>query len=177
MTIDANAMNSSATTRHSPQPGLWPVQWRRWFMLTAGGILMFGGITRLLRVFEKTQQLDMSSPIVHIPFRQLLLCIGIVELILACLCLFTNKRALSLVLITWLVPIYGVYRVGLWTMGWYHPYPLLANLMETLNISPFIADGIGTAISAFLFIGSVKILWIENRKKYAAVSLKLEGLK
>jgi hypothetical protein len=172
MTIDAKAMNSSATTRHSPQPSLWPVQWRRWFMLSAGGILVFGGITRLLDVFEKTQQLDMSSPIVRIPFRQLLLCIGIVELIVACLCLFTNKRTLSLVLVTWLVIIYAVYRVGLWTMGWYHPYPLLANLMETLNISPFIADGLATAISAFLFIGSVRMLWIENRKKYADASQK-----
>jgi hypothetical protein len=177
MTIDANAMNSSVTTKHSPQPGLWPGQWPRWFMLSAGGILVFGGITRLLNVFENTQQLHISDPIVLIPFRQLLLCIGIVELIMACLCLFTNKRTLSLVLVASLVAIYVVYRVGLWTMGWYHPYPLLANLMETLNISPFMADGIGTAISAFLFIGSVKILWTENRKKYAAVSLKLEGLK
>jgi hypothetical protein len=172
MRIDANAMNSSATTRHSPQPNLWPLQWRRWFMLSAGGILVFGGITRLLNVLEKTQQLDIASPIVLIPFRQLLLCIGIVELIVACLCLFTNKRTLSLVLITWLVTIYGGYRVGLWTMGWYHPYPLLANLMETLNLSPFMADGLATAISAFLFIGSTRMLWIENKKTYAAASPK-----
>ena len=165
-------MNSSATTRRSPQPGLWPVQRRRWFMLSAGGILLFGGITRLLNVFEKTPQLDISSPIVLISFRQLLLCIGIVDLIVACLCLFTNKRTLSLVLITWLVTIYGVYRVGLWTTGWYHPYPLLANLMETLNISPFMADGLATAISAFLFIGSIRMLWIENRKEYADASQK-----
>lgn len=165
-------MNLSATIKLWLQPGLWPGQRPRWFMLSAGGILVFGGITRLLNVFEKTQQLDMSSPIVRIPFRQLLLCIGIMELILACLCLFTNKRALSLILIAWLVPIYGVYRVGLWTMGWYHPYPLLANLMETLNISPFMADGVATAISAFLFIGSVRMLWIENRKTYAAASPK-----
>src|SRR5258708_6792829 len=172
MTIDANAMNSSATTRHSPQPSLWPVQWRRWFMLSAGGILVVGGITRLLNVFEKTQQLDISSPIVLIPFRQLLLCIGIVELIVACLCLFTNKRTLSLVLVTWLVIIYAVYRVSLCAMGWYHPYPLLANLIQTLNIPPFIADGLATAISAFLFIGSIRMLWIENRKTYAAASPK-----
>ncbi len=141
-------------------------------MLSAGGILVFGGITKLLNVFEKTQQLDISSPIVLIPFRQLLLCIGIVELIVACLCLFTDKRTLSLVLITWLVTFYGVYRVGVWTMGWYHPYPLLANLMETFNISPFMADGVATASSAFLFIGSVSMLWVENRKTYAAASQK-----
>jgi uncharacterized membrane protein len=172
MRIDANTMNSSATPGHSPQPGLRPVQSQRWFMLSAGGILVFGGITRLLNVFEKTQQMDISSPIVLIPFRQMLLCIGIVELIVACLCLFTNKRTLSLILITWLVTIYGVYRVGLWTMGWYHPYPILANLMETLNISPFMADGVATAISVFLFLGSVRMLWIENRNTYAAASPK-----
>jgi hypothetical protein len=141
-------------------------------MLSAGGILMFGGITRLLDVFEKTQQLDISSPIVLIPFRQLLLCIGIVELIVACLCLFSNKRTLSLGLVACLVTIYAVYRVSLCAMGWYHPYPLLANLMETLNISSFTADGLATATSFFLFIGSLRMLWIENRKKYADASQK-----
>lgn len=165
-------MNSSATTRYSLHPGLGSAQRPRRFMLSAGGILVFGGITRLLNVFEKTQPLDISSPIVLIPFRQLLLCVGIVELIVACLCLFTNKRTLSLVLVTCLVTTYAVYRVGLCEMGWYHPYPLLANLMETLNLSPFMADGLATAISAFLFIGSVRMLWIENRKKYADASQK-----
>lgn len=166
-------MSSSATTQYSPQPDLEPAR-SRWFMLSAGGILMFGGITRLLEVFEKTQQLDISAPIVLIPFRQLLLYIGIVELIVACLCLFTNKRTLILILITCLVTVYAVYRVSLCAMGWYHPYPLLANLMETLNISPFIADGVVMAASAFLFIGSVRIRmdWIENRTNYADTSAK-----
>ena len=172
MTTDANAMNSSTTTKQSPQPGLRPTQCRRWFMLSAGGILLFGGITRLLEVFGNAKPLDISSPTVLIPFRQLLLGIGIVELIVACLCLFTNKRALSLVLITWLVTTYGIYRVGLWALGWYHPYPLLANLMETFNISPLMAEGVASAISAFLFIGSVRMLWVENRKRHAAASSK-----
>jgi uncharacterized membrane protein HdeD (DUF308 family) len=177
MITDANAMNSSAITRHSPQPGLVPVQGPRWFMLSAGGILLFGGITKLLNVFGNTQQLEISDPILGISFRQLLLCTGIVDLVAAYLCLFTNKRTLCLGLVAWLITIYAGYRVGLWTIGWYHPYPLLANLRETLDISPVMADGIRTAISAFLFIGSVRMLWIENRKKYAAEPLKLEGFK
>jgi hypothetical protein len=172
MTTDANAMNSSATTRHSSQPGFNLVQRQRWFLLSAGGILLFAGITRLLEVFENAQQLEISDPIVLIPFRQLLLYIGIVELIVACLCLFTKMRVLCLGLIAWLVLIYTVYRVGLWRMGWYHPYPLLANLMETLNISPLMADDVAAAISDFLFIGSVWMFWVEKRRKLAAASPK-----
>jgi hypothetical protein len=164
MTTDANTMNSSAITRYSPQPEPQLVRWQWWFLLSAGGILLFGGITRLLEVFGNAQQSDISAPIILISFRQLLLGIGIVELIVACLCLFTNKRTLSLILVAWLVTIYAVYRVSLWTMGWYHPYPLLANLIEALNLSSFMADGVMTAISTFLFIGSVRILWAENRK-------------
>jgi hypothetical protein len=34
------------------------------------------------------------------------------------------------------------------------------------------ADGLTTIISAFLFIGSVRMLWIENRKKYTEASQK-----
>ena len=169
-------MNLS-TIKHWLQSGLWPDVWQRWFMLSAGGFLVFGGITKLLNVFENNQQLAISDPIVLIPFRQLLLYIGIVESIVACLCLFTNKRTLSLGLVAWLVTFYAAYHVGLWTMGWYHPYPLLANLVEMLNISPFMADGVATAISAFLFIGSVKILWIENKKRTCRRIPKIEVLK
>lgn len=163
-------MNSSAITRHSSQLGFGLVQRQRWFLLSAGGILIFAGISTLLEVFGNAQQLRISDPIVLIPFRQLLLYIGIIESIVACLCLFTNKRTLSLSLVAWLVIIYAVYRVGLWRMGWYHPYPLLANLMETLNISPLMADGVTAAISDFLFIGSVWMIWVEKRKKPAAAS-------
>jgi len=172
-------MNSSATTKHSSQPdlSLGSVQCRRWFMLSAGGILLFSGITRLIEVFGNVQQLDISAPIVLISFRQLLGYVGIVELIVACLCLFANKRTLSLLLITWLVTICGVYRAGLWTIGWYHPYPISVNLMQTFNISPFIADGVATTTSTFLFIGSLGMLWIENGKTHAAASPTKERLK
>lgn len=165
MTTDAYAMNSSATTRDSSQPVLWLGQRKRWFTFSAGGILVFGGITRLFEVFGIAQQLNISDPIVLIPFRQLLLCIGIAELIVASLCLFTDKQTLSAVLIAWLITIYLVYRVSLWTMGWYHPYPLLVYLMQALNLSAFMADIVTAAISAFLLIGSVRILWIEKERR------------
>jgi hypothetical protein len=177
MTIDVNDMNPSTTTRHSPQSGLELVKQRRWFLLSAGGILLFGGITRLLEVFGNAQQLEISDPIVLIPFRQLLVYVGIMELVVAYLCLFTNKKTLSLSLVALLVIIYAIYRAGLWKMGWYHPYLILANLIETLNISPFMADGVATASSIFLLIGSVRVLWIENRETYAAAIPQKRELK
>jgi hypothetical protein len=61
----------------------------------------------------------------------------------------------------WLIINLVVYRIGLWTTGWYHPYPLLGNLMEGLNVSALIADGIVAVTSAYLFTGGIVMFWLE----------------
>ena len=147
--------------------------WPRWFMLSAGGILLFGGIAKLLEVSGNAQQLEISDPIFGIYFRHLLFCIGIVELIVACLCLFTQKTVLSLWLVAWLVANFVVYRIGLWTMGWYHPYVWLQGLMTTLNASPFLADVISLGGAVFLLTGSFAIFWVERQTAQAAKFQKI----
>jgi len=89
-----------------------------------------------------------------LPFRYILVLLGFVEMAVAWLCLFTNKRTLSLGLVAWLTTTLVAYRIGLWTMAWPHPAPLLGNLMGSLNISPLVADGLVAAISVCLLIGS-----------------------
>jgi hypothetical protein len=134
-----------------------------WFLLSAGGILALNGTSSLLGVFGKSSVMDLTDPVLGISFRHLLLFAGIIELIVAFLCLFTNKGTLALGLIAWLAVNFAVYRVGLWTMSWHHPYAWLAGLMGGLDISPLIADGIVAVILAYLLIGGIAMLWVKRR--------------
>jgi predicted RNA-binding Zn-ribbon protein involved in translation (DUF1610 family) len=170
-------LNALTITKHFIRPSRLLADWPKRFMFSAGGILALGGISKLLGIVGKSQQLAISDPIVGIQFRYILLAIGMAELSIAGLCLFTNKRKLSLGLLAWLVANYAVYRIGLWSMGWHHPYVLLGNLIETLNISPLMADGLVALSSAFLLIGSLTILWFGKGDQIPLPNNTVESLK
>lgn len=151
-------MISSAT----PQCQVWrlflPTPGPGRFLLSAGAILLLGGAAKLLTVLEHPQVLDITDPVFSLSFRGILALIGLAEIAVAWLCLFTNKRGLSLTLVAWLTFNIAVYRIALWMMSWHHPWPLLGSLTEGLGISPLIADSLIAAASAYLFIGSSVLL-------------------
>ncbi len=148
----------------------------RWFLLSVGGILAINGTNNLLGVFEKSPMMDLPDPLFGISFRYLLLLAGLVELIVAFLCLFANKETLSLGLVPWLAANFTVYRVGLWTMGWHHPYAWLAGLMDGLDISPIMADGIVTVTIAYLLTGGIAMLCIKRPATQTTEFLKMSCL-
>jgi predicted RNA-binding Zn-ribbon protein involved in translation (DUF1610 family) len=127
----------------------------------------------VLDFFAKAPAPDMADPIFALPFHDLMLWVGLAELAVACLCLFTSKRTLSLGLLAWLVVTLAAYRVGLWTMGWHHPYAWVAGLINGLDVSPRVADLMIGATSAYLLVGSMAMLWFERRTAQAATSLKM----
>jgi|ERR1017187_1876212 DNA-directed RNA polymerase subunit RPC12/RpoP len=152
-------MHSTAATKNiiPSQKAKLMMGWSRWFILSAGTILTFNGTAKVLGVFGTSQVLDLHDPIFGLAFSHLMLSVGIVELFVAFLCLFTNKRILSLVLVAWLAAIFVVYRVGLWSMGWHHSCGFL---VDPLNLSLRTTDAMMNAASIFLLIGSITMLWI-----------------
>lgn len=78
-----------------------------------------------------------------------------------------------MLLVAWLAANLAIYRIGLWTMGWHHPYAWVAGLIAGLNISPRIADLIIGAISAYLLTGSITMLWLKRRTVQEAKFLKM----
>jgi len=139
-----------------------------WFATSAGGILALYGTACLLGAFGKSRLMDIiHDPLFGISFRYLVLLAGIVGLTMAFVCLFTNKKTLSLIVIAWLTTNFVAYRVGLWTMGWHHPYAWLSDMMEGLDISPLMADGIMTLVLAYMIIGSVVMLWVGKNGRLA----------
>jgi hypothetical protein len=155
-------MNSSATLQHPLWRRFPPMKWPETFMFSAGGILLLGGAAKMVEVLKHPQLLDLTDPF-GLPFRYVLAFLCLAEMAVAWLCLFTNKRGSSLGCVACLTTSLVAYRIGLWMRGWSHPAPLLGSLMEALNISPLIADGLVTAASVYLLIGSGATFWFAGR--------------
>jgi hypothetical protein len=104
--------------------------------------------------------LDTADPLIGIPFRQLLLLVGLAELLIAFFCLFTDKRRLSLLAVGWISTNFLVYRFGLWLIGWHHPCGCMGNLAGVLHLSDRAADNIMKGVLAFLLVGSYLLLYL-----------------
>lgn len=163
-------MNSTIAI-HPPSSG--NVKWSTGLTFVIGGVLAFNGFAEMFAVFGKSQLLNMPDPLLGVPFRYVSLFVAIFELLVALLCLLTNKRTLSLGLAVWLAVNFLVYRIGLWSLGWHHPFSWLQGLMNSLNLSPLRADVISlTTVFMLLFCGSA-ILWFEYQKIQTEQSSKM----
>ena len=125
------------------------------------------GVTGLAKAFSAispARVLDTPDPLIGIPFRQLLLLVGLAELLVAFLCLFADKRRLSLLAVAWLSSNFLVYRLGLWFIGWHHPCACMGSLAGALHLSDQAADNIMKGVLAYLLVGSYGILLWEWRR-------------
>jgi hypothetical protein len=136
-----------------------------WFVFCAGGILLLDGISKFFGFWENFT--DIPDPVFGLSFRSLMLFVGMIEIAMAGLCLFTTKRTLNLTLMVWVMLNFTAYRVGLWVLGWHHPYALDAGLVNSFDISPSFADRIGGVVLVYLYIGSILSLWFKHRMMQA----------
>lgn len=148
-----------------------------WFILSAAIILVLTGVAKVWTAFAPTKVLAVADPITGVSFGHLMLAVGVVELVIASICLFAKSQTLKLGLIAWLASNFVVYRCGLWWMGWHKPCSCMGNLTDALHIRPEVADNIMKAILAYLFIGSYGLLiwqWRLTRTKIEGGGLKME---
>jgi hypothetical protein len=130
----------------------------RWFLKVAGGTLLLTGLAKAFSATGAARALDAPDPLIGIPFRQLLLLVGLAELLIAFFCLLTEKRRFSLQAVAWISTNFLVYRLGLWLLGWHHPCACMGRLAGVLHLSDQAADNIMKGVLAFLLIGSYLLL-------------------
>jgi hypothetical protein len=138
------------------------------FLSLAGVLLAATGLAKIFSAIGPARALDVSDPLIGIPFRQLMLLVGLAELLIAFFCLFTDRRRFSLLAVAWLSTNFLVYRIGLWFIGWHRPCGCMGNLTDLLHLSPRAADNIMKGVLAFLLLGSYGILYWEYRQRRAA---------
>jgi hypothetical protein len=143
----------------------------RWFVNVGGGILALTGLAKAFSAIGPARALDTADPLIGIPFRQLLLLVGLAELFIAFFCLFTDRRRLSLLAVAWISTNFLVYRLGLWFIGWHRPCGCMGNLTDLLHISPHAADTIMKGVLAYLLVGSYGILFSQWRQRRTPAAL------
>ena len=125
-------------------------------------------MAKVWSAFGSVKLLVVPDPVAGIPFRWLLLAVGVLELVVAGLCFFTSKKRLATLLVAWLGTNFLVYRLGLWFIGWHHPCGCMGNLAGMLHLSDHAADNIMKIVLAYLLIGSYGILLWEWRAALTA---------
>ena len=138
-----------------------------WFVPSAGVVLAATGIAKIWSTFGSVKLLAVADPIAGIPFRWLLLGVGVLELVIAGVCFFGRNKRLATLLVAWMATNFLVYRVGLWWVGWHRPCGCMGNLTDALHISERTADNIIKVLLAYLLIGSYATLfwlWKQRRK-------------
>jgi hypothetical protein len=133
---------------------------RALFLTTTGVVLGITGLAKTFSSIGPARALDVLDPLLGTPFRQLLLLVGLVELLIAFFCLFTGRRGLSIWLVAWLSSNFLLYRIGLCWVGWHHPCSCMGSLAGMLHLSDQVADSIMKGVLAYLLIGSYgMLLW------------------
>jgi hypothetical protein len=133
------------------------------FVKAAGLVLSTTGVAKAFSAIGSARALDTPDPFVGLPFRQLFLLLGLLELLVAFFCLFTERRRLGLLTVAWLSTNFLVYRLGLWFIGWHRPCGCMGSLSEMLHLSPRAADNIMKGVLAFLLVGSYLLLFLQWR--------------
>lgn len=134
------------------------------FSFSAAAILAFTGAAKVWTAFAPTKVLAVADPITGVSFGHLMLAVGVLELVIAGICLFAKSQTLKLGLIVWLATNFVVYRLGLWWIGWHKPCSCLGNLTDALHLKPEVADNIMKVTLAYLLLGSYGLLLWQWRK-------------
>lgn len=148
---------------------------REWFVLSAGAILFITGVAKVWSGLGNSKFLAVVDPIIGIKFGQLMLVVGVVEIVIALVCFFSKRQTLALGLVAWMSTNFVVYRLGLWWMDWKKPCSCLGNLTDALHISPQTADNIMKVLLAYLLIGSYGLLIWQCKKQRTQTSTETTG--
>jgi len=139
----------------------------RLFFFIAGIFLFITAVAKIISGSGASKVLQMPDPILMISFQQIFWLVGSLELLIACVCLFSKRLSLQAGLIAWLATSFAMYRIGLLLSGYHKPCSCMGNLTDAIHVSPQMADNIMKGGLAYLLIGSYATLfrlWRQHKK-------------
>lgn len=99
------------------------MKWMRYFILSAGVILLAAALSRFLIAAGNAQVMALPDPMLGIPLRYAVLLVGGFELVVALICLFGKRIGLQIGWLAWLGTNFLVFWFGL---VWQHCSPQAA---------------------------------------------------
>jgi len=145
---------------------------RNGFLLSAAVVLALTGLAKVWSGFGGAKILAVTDPLLGLRFNHLMIFIGLLELVIALFCLFSDKwPGVGSGLVAWLATTFLIYRFDLRWIGYRGSCRCLGNLTDALHISPQTADTAMKIILGYLLVGSYGALfwlWSEKRKSRPA---------
>jgi hypothetical protein len=137
------------------------------FVIFAAAVLALTGAAKVYSAFGRATILTQPDPVFGIVMAQLMLAVGIAELLVAGICFFPRMRVLALTLVAWLATSFLVYRTGLAMVG-AHFCPCMGTVTDALHIPLATADFALKTALANLLVGSYWFLfrsWITKGQR------------
>lgn len=139
-----------------------------YFIYSAAMLLLITAASKIISARGNAHILLNTDPIFLISFRHLFYVVGLLEILVAFVCLYAVKVWMRVALLAWLASGFAMYRIGLLWIGYHRPCPCLGNLTDALHISPDAADTAMKIILAYLLIGSyASLFWLGLQKRKA----------
>lgn len=137
------------------------------FCFSAGVVLFITGTAKIWSTFGHARVLLVPNPLLGLKYGHLMLMVGLVELLVGLICVFSHATRLAASFVAWLATSFLFYRFGYVWMGYHRPCACLGNLTDALHIPPQTADTAMKIVLAYLLIGSYGILlqqWWKSKK-------------
>jgi hypothetical protein len=138
------------------------------FMRSVAAILLLTAAAKLTTSVGSSRALLLPDPILVLPFHHVFWIAGVLELLVALVCILAKEARVKACAVAWLATCLVIYRVGLLWIGYRMPCSCLGNLTDSLHVSPRGADMIMKVVLAYLLAGSYAALLMQRRRERVA---------
>jgi len=156
------------------------MKWIRYFILSAGAILLVAAVGRFLIAVGQTQVLALPDPVLGIPWRLGVLLVGGFELGVAVLCLFGKRIGIQIGWVAWLAVNILVFQLGALAMHGHWQATSIGSLTDPLQLTRGLMGVLIGFLPLVLLLGSgtaSAYLWLgqraEVRVREEAKSIKM----
>jgi methylamine utilization protein MauE len=128
--------------------------WERTFIRSVGVVLLVTAVAKLFSAAGTAKYLLVEDPIFRLPFRDLFIAAGTIEILIAVLCLLSPDLKLAVGMTMALSTAFVCYHIGLVWLHYTRPCRCLGNLTDALHLPPAWADVGIKAIVIYMALGS-----------------------
>jgi len=156
------------------------MKWIRYFIFSAGAILLAAALTRFLTAASQAQVWALPDAVLGIPLRYAVLMVGTFELVVALICLFGKRIGLQVGLLAWLAINCLVFQIGAYAMHLHWQATGIGSVTDPLQLTRGLTGILIGFIPIYLLAGSSTAsfwLWFgkrsDNRLKEEVKSIKM----
>jgi ribosomal protein S27E len=151
-------------------------KWIRDFALSVGALLLAAGLERFITAAGDSQVLVMADPLLGMPVRYAVLCVGGMEVLVGLVCLFGRPGGIQTLLLVWLMTNWAVYQAGRLFMGSNVRCACLDSMTDPLRLSGGWVAQVTALLPFYLLAGAYAVLvvtWMRQRTRRRQEYLKV----